>query len=139
MIHVTDIIVFDEHEIHERFVRTAGPGGANIDRDAIGVELRVDIAASSLPEDVKKRLVAIAGRQVTSAGELVVVARADRSQPQNRAAAHARLLRLLERAATSPTPRRPTTPTSASRRLRVEAKERRSAVKRSRRRRDNDS
>ena len=72
-----------------------GPGGLNGDRDATAVELCLDIPKSSLPQEVKARLIALGGRHVTSAGILVVVARADRSQVQNRSAAHARLLALL--------------------------------------------
>jgi ribosome-associated protein len=75
---------------------------------------------------------------VTSAGVLIVVARADRSQLQNRSAAHARLLALLERAARPDASRRPTTPSAATRRTRSSAKQRRSAVKRSRSTRDDD-
>lgn len=139
MIHVTDAVAFDEREIGERFVRAIGPGGLNGDRDATAVELRLDIPKSSLPREVKDRLIALGGRHVTSAGILVVVARADRSQVQNRSAAHARLLALLERAAKPPASRRPTALTAATRRKRLLAKQRQSAVKRSRSRRENDS
>ena len=139
MIHITDTVAFDEGEIGERFVRAIGPGGINGDRDATAVELRLDIPKSSLPHEVKERLMALGGRHVTSAGVLVVVARADRSQVQNRSAAHARLLALLERAAKPPASRRPTTLTAATRRKRLSAKQRQSAVKRSRSRRDDDS
>jgi ribosome-associated protein len=136
MIHITDAVSFDEQEISERFVRAAGPGGVNTRRHATGVELRIDLARSSLPQEVKDRLIAIGGRHVTSTGVLIVAARADRSQVQNRVAAHASLLALLERASSVPSPRRPTSPGAAVRRRRLVAKERRSAVKRSRSERD---
>ena len=89
MIHITDTVAFDEREIGERFVRADGPGSINEDRDATAVELRLDIPRSSLPREVKDRLIALGDRHVTRAGILVVVARADGSQLHNRAAAHA--------------------------------------------------
>lgn len=109
MIYIPDTVAFNESEIEERVVRAAGPRGKNVERDATAVELRFDIPRSSLPREVKDRLIALGGRRVTSAGVLVVVGRADRSQVQNRAAAHDRLFSLLERAAKSPIGRRPTT------------------------------
>lgn len=139
MIHITDTVAFDEREITERFVRAEGPGGVNVRKEATAVELRLDVPQSSLPQDVKERLIAIGGRHVTSAGVLVVVGRAARSQVQNRSAAHDRLFALLERAATPPTIRKPTRPSAATERQRLVAKKRRSAVKRSRRRRDDGS
>jgi ribosome-associated protein len=111
----------------------------NVRKDATAVELRLDVSRSSLPQDLKQRLIAIGGRHVTSAGVLVVVGRAARSQVQNRSAAHARLFALLERAATPPTRRKPTRPSAATEGQRLVAKKRRSAVKRSRSRRDDDS
>jgi ribosome-associated protein len=139
MIHITDTVAVEEREIKQRFVRAVGAGGENVDRDATAVELRFDIPKSSLPDDVKARLIALGGRHVTSAGVLVVVGRADRSQLQNRTAAHARLFSLLKRAAASPIRRRPTTVPSIARRTRQLAKQRQAAVKRSRNRRDDDT
>jgi ribosome-associated protein len=138
MIHITDAVTLDEREVKERFVRAAVPRGVNVNKDATGVELRLDLARSSLPQGVKDRLLAIGRRHVTSAAVLIVVARAGRSQVQNRSAAHARLLALLERAATPPAERKPTAPTAATRQKRLVAKERRSAVKRARHQRDDD-
>jgi len=138
MIHITDTVAFDEREIGERFVRADGPGRINEDRDATAVELRLDIPRSSLPREVKDRLIALGDRHVTRAGILVVVARADGSQLHNRAAAHARLLALLERAAIAPARRKPTTLSAATRRKRLSVKQRQSAVKRSRSSRDGD-
>jgi ribosome-associated protein len=139
MIHITDTVAFDESEVSERFVRAVGPRGVNVRKDATGVELRLDIPRSSLPDDVKERLSAAGGRHVTTAGVLIVVGRATRSKVQNRSAAHARLLALVAGAATAPAKRRPTRLSSATRRQRVLAKERHSAVKRTRSRRDDDS
>jgi ribosome-associated protein len=138
MIHITDTIVLNEREIKERFVRAIGPGGQNIDKDATAVELRVDIGRSSLPSELKERLIAIAGRHVTTDGVLMVVSRAHRSQAQNRDAARARLLSLLERAAKPPKKRKATKPGSGAREERLVSKKRHSAVKRSRSGRDED-
>jgi len=132
MIHITDTIVLNEREIKERFVRAIGPGGQNIDKDATAVELRMDIGRSSLPSELKERLIAIAGRHVTTDGVLVIVSRALRSQVQNREAAHARLVTLLKRAAKPPKKRKGTRPTQAVREERLTSKHRHSAIKRSR-------
>jgi len=136
MIQVTGAIVLDEREIKERFVRATGPGDQNVNKDATAVELRVDIGRSSLPPDLKERLIALAGRHVTTDGVLVVVSRVHRSQAQNRDAARARLVALLKRAAKPPKKRKATKPGPAAREERLVSKERQSAVKRSRSGRD---
>ena len=138
MIQVTNNIVFDDREIKERFVRATGPGGQNVNKDATAVEFRVDVGRSSLPPDLKERLIALAGRHVTTDGMLVVVSRAHRSQAQNREAARTRLVALLTRAATPRKKRKATKPGPAAREQRLVSKERRSEVKRSRSGRDED-
>jgi len=132
MVHITDAIVLDDREITERFVRATGPGGQNVNKDATAVELRIDIGRSSLPPDVRDRLITLAGRHITTDGVLVVVSRVHRSQAQNRNAARARLVALLKRAAKLPKRRKPTRPSPAAREKRLVSKERQSAVKRSR-------
>jgi ribosome-associated protein len=132
MIRVTDSIALDDREVEERFVRAMGPGGQNVRNEATAVELRFDIGASALPPDLKERLEALAGRAVTTDGVLVVVSRAHRSQPENREAARARLIALLQRAAQAPKTRRPTRPRRAVREERLASKTLRGAVKRSR-------
>jgi ribosome-associated protein len=132
VIHITETTVFDDHEIRERFVRSAGAGHKNINRDATAVELRLNITRSSLPDDVKQRLIALGGKHVTHDGILVVVSRADESQARNRETARSRLLRLLARASAVPKERRPTVVSAAIQRKRLMAKERRSEVKRAR-------
>lgn len=141
MIRVTEKIMLDDREVQERFVRASGAGGQNMNKEATAVELRFDTRASSLPPDVKDRLIALAGRGVTTDGVLVVVSRADRSQARNRAAARARLVALLQRAATPPKKRQPTTPRTVVREKRLASKQLRGGVKqsRSRGRRGEDS
>lgn len=138
MIQVTDTIVLDEREIKQRFVRSTGPGGQNLNRDATAVEVRLDIGKSSLPDDVKARVIILGGRHVTTEGVLVVVGRGDRSQAQNREAARAQLVALLRRAANPPKKRKATKPGAAEREKRLVSKGRRSAMKRARRTRDEE-
>src|ERR1044072_9245425 len=73
MLRVTDGIILGNHEVEERFVRASGPGGQNLRKEETAVELRFDIAASSLPADVKQRLRVIAAGAVTTDGVLLVV------------------------------------------------------------------
>lgn len=114
--------------------RASGPGGQNVNKVSTAIRLRFDVAASpSLPADVKERLIRLAGRRMTGQGELTIEAARYRTQEANRRDAERRFLRLLEAAARTPRPRRPTKPTAASRRRRLEAKRRRSEIKRRRR------
>jgi ribosome-associated protein len=132
MILVNDRIALDERELEERFVRASGPGGQNVNKVATAVELRFDVRASSLPEDVKDRLAALAGSRMTADGVLLIDARQHRTQAQNREAARERLVALLRRAAQRPRTRRPTKPTAGSQERRLRAKRRRSATKQQR-------
>jgi ribosome-associated protein len=115
--------------IDERFVRGSGPGGQNVNQVAPAVELRVDLTASSLPHDVKARLIAVAGRRATSEGVLLIDAREHRTQSQNRDAARARLAALVEQAMRPPKKRTKTRPTRAAKERRRESKKQRSITK----------
>jgi ribosome-associated protein len=130
MIRVTDRISLDESELEETFVRASGPGGQNVNKISSAVQLRFDAAASpNLPPLIKERLIKLAGRRVTREGVLVIIAQRFRTQERNRADALERLVDLVRQASVAPKKRRPTKPTKAAKRERLDAKKRRSSIK----------
>ncbi len=134
MIEITPSLGIDEKEIEVAFVRSPGPGGQNVNKVSSAVQLRFNVQESpSLPEEVKKRLVRLAGKRMTSNGILIIEARQYRSQEQNRQAAQERLKRLIRQALEPPKPRHKTRPTHASVTRRLESKRKRGEIKRLRR------
>jgi len=133
-IRITPNLALNLRELEFHFVRSPGPGGQNVNKVATAVQLYFDVVHSpSLPEPVRARLLRLAGGRLTSAGILLLEAHRFRSQERNRAEAIARLVHLVRQAAHPPKVRRPTRPSPAARRWRLEAKRKRSEVKRMRR------
>jgi ribosome-associated protein len=131
---VADNVTIDEKEIEFVFVRASGPGGQNVNKVATAAQLRFNIRnASGLPQDVKQRVMRLAGNRVTNDGVLVIDARRFRTQERNRQDALDRLVALLRKAAVAPKRRRKTRPSAASRERRLEDKRRRSKAKETRR------
>lgn len=134
MISVTRSISLDENELQFAFSRSSGPGGQNVNKVATAVQLRFDVAGSpSLPDDVKDRLIQLAGSRMTQEGVLVINARRYRSQEKNREDAVERLVELIRSAARRRKRRIKTKPTRESKERRLTEKRHRSKVKRRRR------
>ncbi len=130
MLRVNDDIAIADWELSESFTRASGPGGQNVNKVSSAVALRFEAERSPhLAPDVKARLKRLAGRRWTLDGALIVTAETHRSQALNRQEAREKLVALIAAALERPKPRRPTRPTLASKRRRLEAKAVRGAVK----------
>ena len=130
MIYVTKFITINESEIREDFVRSSGPGGQNVNKVATAVQLRFDVKHStSLPEEVRERLIRLAGKRITEDGHLLIDARRFRTQEKNRRDARERLATLIRKATIRPKRRIKTRPTLASKRRRLDTKRHRAKVK----------
>jgi ribosome-associated protein len=136
---VTPSVAIPDEAIDERFVRASGPGGQNVNKVATAVQLRFDLARSTvLDEGTKARLRSLAAGRVTDEGVLVIDARAHRTQSQNREDARQRLVELVRQALVRPKRRRRTKPGRAAVQRRIDIKKRRSETKRARSRRSDD-
>jgi ribosome-associated protein len=134
MIHISRDVALDENEIQQTFIRSSGPGGQNVNKVSTAVQFRFDVRNSrSLPEDVRKRLIALAGARITEEGVLIINARRYRSQEQNRKDGMNRLIQLVRQASVTPKFRRRTRPSLAAKCRRLEAKHRRGKIKQRRR------
>jgi ribosome-associated protein len=134
MIRINHDIALDESELEERFVRSSGPGGQNVNKVSTAVQLRFDAANSpSLPDRVRVKLLRLAGTRATTNGVIVITAERYRSQSRNRADAIERLTELILEAARPVKVRRATRPTRGSKERRLEEKKRRGDVKAGRR------
>jgi ribosome-associated protein len=129
MIPITTTLRLAPAEICWHAVRSQGSGGQNVNKLATAVHLRFDIRASSLPDEIKARLLRLSDRRITKEGVLVIKAQDHRSQAQNREAALTRLVSLLRQAAIRPRKRRATRPSRAAKQRRLDAKLRRGRTK----------
>lgn len=121
-----------EDEITFSAIRAQGAGGQNVNKVSSAIHLRFPVGASSLPEFIKQRLLALRDQRITADGVVIIKAQASRSQEQNRAEAMARLQELIDSVSVQPRERKPTRPTLASKRRRLETKTARGDLKRTR-------
>jgi ribosome-associated protein len=119
----------DEREVEFNAIRAQGAGGQNVNKVSSAIHLRFDVPASSLPHEIKERLLALSDSRITQEGVIVLKAQQHRTQEMNRADALARLQQIIDDVAIPPKPRRATKPTYGSRQRRLEGKSQRSEIK----------
>jgi ribosome-associated protein len=129
MLEITPNFSIDERELHFDFIRSAGPGGQNVNKVATAVQLRFDVSTSSLPEEAKARLLSLAGHRATSEGILLIEAKRFRTQEQNREDALQRFVELVRKALIPPKLRKKTKPTAVAKEKRIKSKKIKGAIK----------
>ena len=129
MIQITPTFNIDERELQLDFVRASGPGGQNVNKVATAVQLRFDVAHSTLPEEAKTRLMQLAGKRMSSEGILLLEAKRFRTQEQNREDAIKRFVELVRKSLEKPKARKKTKPTKASKETRLKEKKRKGDIK----------
>lgn len=136
MLEITPSIQIDERELQIDFIRSSGPGGQNVNKVATAAQLRFDVRASSLPDDVKARLIHLAGKRITSDDVLLIEAKRFRTQDQNREDAIQRFVELVQQSLVKPKARKKTKPTAASKEERLKEKKRKGEIKKIRQSKD---
>lgn len=133
MIEISPDIFIDETELLFSYIRSAGPGGQNVNKVATAVQLRFDVrSTSALTPAIKDRLTKLAGSRMTQDGVLVIEAKRYRTQEQNRADAETRLVTLIQKSLLEPKPRHATRPSAGARAERLAEKKKRGEVKKTR-------
>ena len=133
MLQITPTIAISEDELEEKFIRSPGPGGQNVNKVETGVQLRFDAARSpAISKTVFRRLKELAGSRMTSEGVIVLSVTTTRSQERNRAEARERLAALIAKATVRPKFRVPTKPSRGSKERRLTGKKQRGDVKKNR-------
>jgi len=136
---ITAHIAIPDSELSESFILSSGAGGQNVNKVASAVQLRFDVLHSpSLPDDVRVRLLRLAGHRLTKDGVLIVTARESRDQVRNRETARAKLAALIRAATYVPKKRKPTRPSRASKERRIDSKKRDARTKKQRSKRFDD-